>query len=225
MIRCPHCQREVTAGTPACPNCRAEIVDPAATKFATISRLSNAAEAGYFADLLGNQGIESRLHHEDHFSAVDGTWSSRIFLQVPESDSVAAATILREQLSDSEPGYRGDCPSDMTAAELTGRPGVNWVPVALVLVAGGVAYWMGQGMPRAGQPADHPELPLLVEVLGAIDAPLETRPVRGQPGYRLHVDSNNVVFIDEDLNGDGIYETRAKFRHGRALGAAVPIAQ
>jgi hypothetical protein len=185
----------------------------------TITRLSNLAEAGFFADALEHESIQSRLHQHDRFSAVDGAWSCEYFLQVDQTNAVRAAEILQKLLESAEPASSGIALTDEST------PPVNWAPLAAILVAGGLAYVAGKGILERREQAAAPAQRSLWEALDRMDGELVTDAPPGEPRYRLSTSlrDDGIVFLDEDLDGDGSYELRQEYLRGEALGEAVPL--
>lgn len=208
MPRCHQCRTELTREATICPRCGADIPEPDANKWVSIARLRNLAEAGFFADLLGDQQIECRIYQHDRFSALDGSWSMDYFLQVRQPEAEEAALWMQQYL-DGEKSEPADDASPALRA---------WKPLALVLVCGGLAYWVGQGVIAARPARQLSHNPTLWEVLGRIDRPFTTSGEVGQARYRLQPDpEHDRIYLEEDRDGDGMFERHLEFSGGRLM--------
>ena len=229
MPRCPHCRTEVDSQMPVCPACRRELPEAISVpnRWISIGRLTNLAEAGYFADLLVDDEIECKVFQHDRFSALDGAWSAEYFLQVPAADAERAALCLRDELDraiadEASPGSEdyGTKAYGGWGFESAGA-GENpkaWKPLIICLLAGGMAYMAGQALlPRERREAQ-PRRPTLWHSLRELPAPLESPPQIGRSGYRLRFDdARDTMYLEEDQNGDGRYDRRQVFRRGQLV--------
>jgi len=221
MLRCLHCRCEVPLGTGICPECGSDLPAGSEAGWVTVAQLGNLAEAGFFADYLAEQEIDVRLQQQDRFSAVDGGWDSDYFIQAPEGDAHRAARLIQQQLQSDgeEEGSEAYDPLGYPVLEESGASLFPWKPLVVVALAGGMAFWMSQGglvalrgdpPPRRGEP--------LWRVLEQLEHPLTSPSAPGQPQRRLHYDSQQeLLYLDEDHDGDGFYEHRRRFRYGREL--------
>lgn len=216
MPRCLHCRNQLEAGLTVCPHCRAELPNDEAGEWVSVARMTNLAEAGFFADLLADEQIATHVRRHDRFSAVDGSWATDYFLQIHQQDAPRAAALIRQHLEES--GGQETPPDDLQPAGLPDA-GSAWKPLVAVLVVGGLACLVGQsildGPERHAPPVRRPTL---WSTLGKLDQPLVSQPQDGRPGFRLYHDRHrNLTYLDHDHDGDGKYDQRLTFRDGRLV--------
>ncbi|MCG8587337.1 MAG: hypothetical protein MI757_21740, partial [Pirellulales bacterium] len=222
-----------------CPSCGAALRRDQTWDWAPVARLSNLADCGYFCDTLSQHGIESRLQEIDEFSALIGMWEPVFVLQVPREDAARATELINGQLEadpsmDQQPanehqhdlessdvGNPWSVPGDRGWPDETGTDAGTpiWKSVALVLVAGGLAYGAGR---VSGQREAHPTPPSNRDMLWqALSRPGETFVSEGPPGarkLRLRYDATtDRIQMDEDIDGDGRYDRRRTFDRGRLV--------
>jgi len=207
MARCFNCHRELATDADICAYCQTDLRPSEQIKWVSIARLTNLAEAGYFADLLDDSGVPVNVRQHDRFSAVDGTWACDYFLQVPEGEAERAGALLQKDLANGpEEDY------DQTAAADPLPP--VWKPVAAMLVAGGLVYWASHGMGRE-RPAPRTPTKLWQVLGGKLDRPLTTTREPGRSTFRLRVDgARSIIYLDEDRDGDGLIDRQYEFHQG-----------
>ena len=245
MMTCPSCSHtfhgDLHEPPKHCPECGAKLLREASTDWVPVARLADMADSGYFSDILRQHEIEVRVHGVDEFNALLGLWESAYVLQVRPGDAERAAEVVREELESG-----GEEPRGKQADPLTGPvhdesyfqvPSVGgeshdwldqrddsqgapiWKSVALVLVAGGLAYGVGQSTARRNAP----EVPegQRDALWQALSQPGETFVTEGPPGvrrYRLRYDlPSDQIHMDEDIDGDGRYDRRQVFERGRLV--------
>lgn len=198
-----------------------------------VARFNNAAEAGFFADELQDRlQIPVRLRVEENFDALTGYWANRIVLLVPESAGPAAAALLREVLEETEGeedptvAAAGHSPEIDSWSGAGGDPaesvppqsGINWVPIVLTLAAGSAAIWGVRKLNEAPKPNAGP-VPVNGregELWNTLRLPNGGWTLNHDeiPGRRqLRIDARRgLVVIQEDANGDGVYESELRLR-------------
>jgi hypothetical protein len=243
MLTCPHCKNAFTSdddGLQAvCPHCRTVVDRPPPTEWVSIVRCTNVAEAGYLANVLAGEGIETHIEQHDSFSAIDGHWVSMFLLQAPADAAQRAAERIRDQLAQDEvaaaDSYLDPPPAAQTKAPPAGREhapveaGIpfgrltredtpapaDWRPLALILLAGVAIVVIGLQLRESNRrPAQPPTGPMLLRALEQIDRPFVSQPRPGDPRrYRLRFDGRRRIWhLDVDTNGDGRYDRRKAFR-------------
>ncbi|MEX0937306.1 MAG: hypothetical protein WDZ59_05545 [Pirellulales bacterium] len=209
MRRCQFCHREVrNSADGMCPYCGRVLAAESEVQWTSVARLSNLAEAGFFSQMLADEGIESQIRQHDDFSALDGSWSSVYVMQVPQADAQRATERIRQELSSGGVEELGTTfkPETVGAA-------VAWKPVALMLFAGSLAYLAGQNVPRhEGQVPQNDSRASLWDAVRQIETPLVSEPAAGGARFRLSYDRAHAVFLlEEDRDGDGRYDQRRAF--------------
>lgn len=236
MPTCHHCRKTFDATedrqSAVCPYCRA-VVDPEQpTEWVAVARCASVAEAGYLANVLSAEGIETHIEQHDSFSAIDGSWVSVFLLQTPAADAEHAADRIREQIArdESEPSYAQTSgpPVDSYGRASTAAPGpmdqeesqlgpttTDWRPLALILFAGAAIFVIGFQFREArihrATPSDGQTM---LRALEKIDRPFVSQPRPGDTRrFRLLFDRRRRVwYLELDRNGDGRYEERRSFR-------------
>jgi hypothetical protein len=111
MTQCTRCGRRFSWSQPdssreeaICSQCGAAPTTSHPTQWKPIARLSNLAEAGFYADFLEGEGYVARVHHRNDYSALDSTWESSFELQVAEDQVKQAFAALQEGIELHEDG-------------------------------------------------------------------------------------------------------------------------
>ena len=215
MIRCAHCQSVIEATEegppPLCPNCG---LDPAPndgeSDWVSIARFTGIAEVGYFADRLEMEKIDCRVEDRDDFDAISGHWDKTFVLRVPTPQSERALRAVRAELADSP-----------DANEVVNRiPAVDdesrtvWMPVMLMLMAGGLLYLAGRARgPAAAVERPNRDAPTLWRALSEGDEVFRSGHERDE--RTLRYDKRRGVFwLEEDTDGDGRIDRRRAYRNG-----------
>ena len=227
MKNCPQCRHEIHLQQPParfCPQCgqtlaTADTHDEASWK--SIARLNNLAETGYFADMLEANEISTNVVQRNDYSALDGSWETVFVLQVRADRADEAAETLKREIDE---GQHDDAYWDATShgdARRPYSPAAMWKPVALVLVAGGLAYCAGRsGFDR--RPATVPRDDELWEALSESPAPLVAESRNGIGNRRVTIDSNaRLISVDDDLDGDRKWDHVRLFKDGRLVEEAL----
>jgi len=218
MPVCPTCRRELPDAVSVCPACGSPIETPDEDDgWVTVARVNNLAESGYFADLLAAREIESQVEQFDDFSAVDGSWQRTYVIRVRQADGQSSADAIQEELaragSDEDAGeFSTPTPSDFSP--------VAWMPLALMLIAGGLLYWNSRGgrLPGPERIRQVERSDALWRALTASEHPLIERNGAGDPQRTLHYDEqSDMLILDEDLDGDGLFDRRREFQRGRLI--------
>ncbi|MEQ8791857.1 MAG: hypothetical protein RIC55_36710 [Pirellulaceae bacterium] len=227
MELCPHCRVEIVAShapSTTCPACGGSLARETAARWTSVARLANLAETGYFADLLQADGVPTNVLHHSEFDAVDGAWRSLYVLQVPEGRAAEAAESLRRELELTD-----DAASESWSGESWRRAsgqhapsGVSvWKPVALMLVASGLAYCAGRtGMERP--PVARPTHDELLKALHDLPRDTVFRSDDGQTERKLMVGPDGTVILEEDDDLDGRPNRLRIFRDGVKVADTVP---
>jgi len=240
MINCPQCSHRFSGDTSQppthCPECGAALPHEP-TQWVPVARLADLAESGYFSELLRQRGINVRVHESDEFSALLGRWEAVFVLQSPRDDAQRAIDLVREELEsgradtpeqvadavESESYYQTTSADDdvleWPGAEQTMHGSHLWKSVALVLVAGGIAYGVGHSTAlreAADVPSEDRDM-----LWQALSKPGETFVTEGPPGvrrYRLRYDvPSDQIHMEEDTDGDGRYDKQQVFDRGRLI--------
>ncbi len=107
-----------------CPECEVTSKSGHTTRWKPIARLSNLAEAGFYADFLEGEGYAARVHHRNDYSALDSTWQSSFELQVAEDQVKQAFAALQEGIELHEDGDdRGEHLAQNNYSRSGGGPG------------------------------------------------------------------------------------------------------
>ena len=188
-----------------CPHCGGERPPGDSLSWVLIARLSNLAEAGFFADWLEGDGIPARVHHRHGFSAIEDAWDTTYELHVSAGDAERALAILREALSEESEE------AAMTAEPGPGRRGNTFLrgsPLIWMILAGGIAYVLG----RSGWVPAQREVQSALWHVVAESPPLWSEPRAGQPRRCLRYDApSGVVILDLDVDGDGRWDRQQRF--------------
>lgn len=248
MPLCPNCHQwyEVSHSAGGCAHCAA---GGAAAAHSTrdegegpvpVARFRNWAEAGYFEDLLHSHGIAAQLEPQEQYDAVGGHWGHQLMLSVAGADFDRARDLMQQELEDNEDdagtrAQRADpavaCvrePRDVAGSAIgpsaTEGPPL-WKPLAVVLVAGGLAYLGTHGLrwarpgPAAGlegRPASRSSD--LWRYLMRNDGVWQRELGPGAGRARMWQDGHSgTLHIEEDRDGDGLFERHLQFQGGRRL--------
>lgn len=219
MELCPHCRVEIVAPlaqASVCPACGRRIAAEEPLKWTSVARLANLAETGYFADLLQADGVPTNVEQRSEFDAVDGTWRTQYVLQVPEGRAVEAADSLKRELAlgEDEPALAGRSEDWRRASAEHAPSGISvWKPLALMLVASGLAYCAGRsGIERP--PVARPTHDGLLKVLNGLPENTVFQAEQGGAQLRLTVGEDDTVFLEEDFDRDGQWDRRRMYRDG-----------
>jgi hypothetical protein len=226
---CPHCGLPLDNSADAAP-------------WGVIARFVSLAEVGYFADVLEGLGVAAHVRQHHEFSAMDGSWRTLYLLEVPRTQSMAAIAALKSELEGMGLDEADAAPSDNFAdAADRPSHGRIWKPVVFVLVASSLAYCVGQesavrrqaapprvpasskemvggavaGRTRGAKADDKPaqSQETLWESIRSLPAPLASEPEPGGPRHRLRYEKqDNTVVLEEDRDGDGLYDFARRFR-------------
>lgn len=194
----------------ACPRCGTGLALAADSDWISVARLTSLAEAGYFADILAEEGIQTRTELAHDFSAVDGRWQSVCVLQVREAEAELAATRIQTALGQDDDSTQPNDDADDHAPSVP----VIWRPLALMVMAVAVAYLAGRGvLNRRGADPARPPSDRLWDTMMQIDRPFVSPPGRDGVRYRFRMDrKQNAVILEQDLDNDGRYELLHRFR-------------
>jgi hypothetical protein len=227
MQLCPHCRIEIhtsQAEATTCSVCGGSLQATGAPRWTSIARLANLAETGYFADLLQGDGVPTNVVHHSQFDAVEGTWRSLYVLQVPEGRAPEAAESLKRELdlSDEAPTEAWQGESWRPASGEHAPSGVSvWKPVALMLVASGLAYYAGRsGWERP--PVARPRHDELLKALNEMPRNTVFRSRDDQAERNLIVGPDGDVILEEDYDLDGRPNRRRTFHNGEVVADTVP---
>lgn len=209
VLICPHCGQE-------CPRDEDD-AGLAESSLVPIARFTNLAELGYFEEMLADHRIEMAVREVDEFNAIQGQWIRRYILSVAPEDAGPATELMQEQLGADD---RRTEAMDATAVEsgtsydhwdrgfdrdrhrdddFALDPAKLWVPVALVVLGGGLAIWALTADPTEDVPAGK----MLWDALSESSAPLQSQPGPEGESRRLQFDPQTGNFIlDEDTDGD-----------------------
>jgi hypothetical protein len=215
MRRCKFCHRNFnTSADGMCPFCGKALAAESEANWTSVARLANLAEAGFFSQMLADEGIASQIRQHDDFSALDGSWSSVYVMQVPQIDAQRATERIRQELASGSTEELAQTIKPETAGATA-----TWKPVALMLFAGSLAYLAGQNVPRhEGQVPHNDSRASLWDAVRQIETPLVSEPVADGARFRLSYDRGHSVFLlEEDRDGDGRYDRRRAF-HQRNRG-------
>ncbi len=210
VVICPHCSAECSrdGGEP----------EGIASSMVPVARFTNLAELGFFEELLSDNHVEMAVREINEFDAIHGQWNRRYILSVHEEDVSRAAELMQNQMgaddahlatgeavayaeaftsgawdSETSPTY------DQLDNDLVLDPAKLWVPVALVVLSGGLALWAMTSDPTP----DVPQGKKLWDALSESNEPLQTLPGPGGETRRLKYDSRKRAFIlQEDTDGD-----------------------
>lgn len=245
MATCQSCFQQFTVDVDNppnhCPHCGDALRREPPGGWVPVARVANLAETGYFADTLQREGIVSQVQEVDEYNALLGVWESVYVLQVGRHESQRAVALMRDEM-DTE-GERTSHAHDVRqethpaqqpwTTQPMAQPTavVDWPAsdspaggsfvrsMALVLVAGGLAYGVGRATapPRADQtPRD--ERNTLWQSLSRPGETLTSEGPPGSPRYQVRYDvQSDRIFVDEDVNGDGQYDRRQTFERGRRV--------
>ena len=218
MLRCVHCRRLLEASPeempPICPFCGRDpsTVDES-SQWVPIARVTSLAEVGFFVERLEGESIESRVDELEDFDAVSGLWEKAFVIRVPQDHGQRAVSIFRSELSEtseSEDDF-GEAPA---ATDDEGRS--VWIPLVLILVAGGLVYLAARG--RSPMPAEKRadrRQPTLWQALSESEEVFQTERRPGKEHRSLRYDKRRrVLRLDEDLDGDGRVDRRREFKQG-----------
>lgn len=226
MSRCGKCQFLFSVHQPplsVCPRCGADqAASDEAEPWSSIARLTDLAEVGYFADILENEGITTRVRQHDEFSALDGSWRAIFIVQVPSERSSQAARFLgevHEQTTDETVDSDGE-PAPLTTASTdhgrTTMAAAWWKPVVFVLIASGlfsIVRQVGRGAPEKPLPG-----PSLWDALLETDQVFASDANPNDRGRRLVTDRRSrTIWLHEDTDGDGRSDRVRCFREGRLV--------
>ncbi len=238
MPQCPACQREYDVpqgvGSPeegtisVCPHCGHEqSAEIDGTPRTAIANITNLAELGYFEEILHQAGFDIFVRQRDDYSAIDGQWRRRFIVFVPDEQAPAACELLSDHLRAEEETASGEgaiqagAPPRQFASlpqreptddDLSLDPSKYWVPAAMVVLAGGLLYWV---VVQNDDASRRPGAPALWEVLSdELSAPLLSDGV-GENLRRLWQDpKTGRIVLDEDTDGDGKFDRRREFVGG-----------
>lgn len=189
-----------------CPHCGASGPTKPIEHWSSIAQLSNLAEAGFFADWLEGEGITTRVHHRNSFSAVHDTWNTTFELHVPESQAQQAVAILREALQEEAEDERS-----LATAVSDDRRIHSFLagsPLIWIILAGGIGYVLG----RSGWAPAQREMQSALWQVVAESPPFWSEPRRGQPHRCLRYDpATGEVVLDLDLDQDGNWDFHQRF--------------
>jgi hypothetical protein len=227
MMQCSRCGRQLTLDDrhAPCPGCGQTVSSESVAPWKSIARLSNLAEAGFYADYLEGEGFAARVHHRHDYSALDSTWMTSFELQVPADQTKLAHAALQQGLElheddglagaeaaewEAESPHRlrresrgGGGDEVETRARSTVLPSLVWV-----LVAGGLAYTLGRSGFGASGPAAQE---VILEVIRH-SSPFISEPAEGNPRRCLRYDPHRREFVlEEDRNGDGVWDRQWRF--------------
>lgn len=209
MMLCCRCgvKLEGRAQGQLCRKCELSGCEREASSWAAIARLSNLAEAGYFADWLEGEGITARVFHRHSFTAVDDVWNTTYELHVPSADAERAVVILRETLTedaDDEEAAGGERNFERRSSGLRAGSPLLWI-----LVAGSLAYVLGR---TGGAPHVQRESQTRLWQVVAESPPLFSEPRAGQPRRCLRYDpqAREIVLL-VDLDVDGQWDLQRRF--------------
>jgi hypothetical protein len=226
-MHCSRCGRLLTLENryAPCPGCGYEAATVPTTPWKSIARLSNLAEAGFYADYLEGEGFAARVHHRQDYSALDSTWATSFELQVVADQVTSALAAMRQGLELHEDGDPSDGPSmgdwqreprghrEPRHAEVTEEKQIrsrssSLPPLVWVLVAGGLAYTLG----RSGiGPSGHREQDVILHAIRH-SSPFISEPAEGSPRRCLRYDQLRREFVlEEDQNGDGVWDFQWRF--------------
>ncbi len=243
MNRCRHCGTEFEAfaeGLPGasepkaalCPHCGS--ADPLGESDSAevnsskvpIARFTNMAELGFFEEMLADNHIEMAVREVDEFNAAQGQWNRHYILSVDKEDSTRAAELMQGQLGTDEPETSEAAQSeerttpqfdpalDRDEAELGLDPAKLWVPVVLVMLAGGLTFWALTSKPANETPPENK----LWEALGELNEPLESLPRPGGFSRRLRFDPDTGhIILEDDTNGDQHIDRYREYSRERLL--------
>jgi hypothetical protein len=246
MPLCPECQQwyEVSRAAAGCPRCTALASGsaPAANQqgeLPPLARFRNWAEAGFFEDLLHSHGIAAQLEPHEQFDAVGGHWGHQLLLRVPAADFDRARALVQGELdegaeeSPARGSYLADDVYDADREQAVGSGAVRrervdegpplWKPLAVVLVAGGLAYLGTHGLRWA-----RPRPPAALDARPAARSSDLWRYLTDHGGMWERVAGDGAVHarmwhdrrsgtlhIEEDRDGDGDFERDLQFELGR----------
>ena len=199
-----------------------------------IARFTNLAELGFFEELFSKNEVEMAVREVDEFNAVAGQWNRHFILSVVQEDSRRATELMKGHLGVDDRNAEAAEPSmDNTAhsgdyqrplvdravdpddTDLTLDPAKLWVPLVLMVLTGGLAYWaLTLDPPGGGVPPGN----VLWEALSESDEPLETLPRPGGFARRLQFDSQTGHFIlEDDTDGDQRLDRRREYSREKLL--------
>ncbi len=214
MSWCPECETQVVlrdeSGPGICPHCGVGLVSSPDSDWISVARLMSLAEAGYFADILADHGVQAQTRLAHDFSAVDGRWESVYVLQVREAEAELAAARIQAALGKEDDLAHPEHDADEDSPALP----VIWRPLALMVMAVAVAYLAGRGVwnLRGAEPARAPS-DRLWDTMMQIDRPFVSPPGRDGVRYRFRIDRTaNAVILEQDRDADGLYESVRRFR-------------
>lgn len=222
MITCYHCRRmldsERLASLGRCPYCESDLYDSNGPTWTSVARVASLAEVGYFEDLLAAAGIETAIHEREDFDAVSGIWNRSYVVQTSAEQAEEAVRLIQQELDATDAEDRSELPGEYDPSSSLRRS------MALVLVAGGLAYWGGKGAmeavrePARAQPVAAQQAGALWRALSESEQPLVATQGAAGPQRVLRYDrQRNALYLEEDLNGDGRYDRRRAFRDGELV--------
>ena len=222
MIRCKVCHIEMSTDLPtpdSCPSCgaNASVKEDSHDSWVLIARLSNLAEAGFFADWLDGEGMEARVREHHEFSAVDGSWQTVYVLEVPAEYGAEAAQRLTSELEAAEESNESASPFDRGARYRGETAAGLWTPVVFLLIFVGFLYFT-RAIMRHPRNAVSRDASSFWNALTESQRVFASEGAPGQPGSRLSCDPRSrTISLQEDLDGDGHFERERHFRDGQLV--------
>lgn len=199
-------------GSPGvCPFCGAQQAPD--TGWTSVARVVSLAEAGFLANDLDEQGIQTRVVQTESFSALTGAWDVAYVIQAHDDEAATAAARIREHTDQETADQAWEPEHDVFVADERPVDMVIWRPLALMVFAGMAAFWLGQRFAEQGGKQPQIDVPQsLSSAVAEIGRPFATEPLPGKPRYRLTFDRHSQSWnLDADGDGDGQFERHRRF--------------
>lgn len=235
MLRCLHCGDRLNPIHKVCPACGPDArpdelpaVDHRLDDLTPVARFRNAAEAGFFAHELQQDGYQVYLITEDDFDAMHGFWSTRFVLSAPRQIAETVSGSLQRLLgrSDEEWEAAGRCHSVEHSTSVLpyledsepeqASSGVHWFPLLLTITTGSLVFWGIKHFnpPRVAQAAGGNRENLWEEVSRS-SQPWVQESKDGSRRSLSYQPQAKSYLLREDRDGDGVYEREVIFQQPR----------
>lgn len=220
MSRCPGCRYELPVqlvSSESCPRCGIVFAALVKTpKWISIARLANLAEVGYYADQIEARHIHTNVIQHNDFNALDGSWQTIFVLQVPEEHAASTTEWLQSEIARCEEDASEWDQNSITDEDCNLTTASVWKPLALVLVASGLAYCAGRG--GMDQPPVAPSRQTLWHTLSRSKGVMINESPLDKPRRRLWFDApSRMMVLEEDIDGDGRFDRQRRFRDGHLV--------
>ena len=215
-LSCPECKMVLPSldrVAEVCPRCGASLATLSESQdWVPIARVANLAEAGFMADYLAGNDLESDIVQQNEFNAAAGAWQTSFVVQVVPAEAVNARRILTTGEYGEEEGAFSEDWSELKENKESSFlvQAVKLVLVLLVLV--GATYFIVEVQrkkPQRNQPGE-PET--LHEFLNQQPGPWIYQDESGVQSQLYYNAAENRMTLQQDLDGDGVPDYRKTFQ-------------